>query len=428
MKKVAVIGSGISGTSAAYYLNKLGYDVYLFESGSHFGGHTHTIDLEFEGQRMPVDTGFLVHNDRTYPNLIDFFEELKIETHLSEMSFSVVRRTDDITWAGTNIFTVFAQPGNLFSMRFFRFLKEVLRFNKESKKYLLEYEGKPELTLDEMLIKKGYTEDFKNWYLLPMGGCIWSSPTNEMLNFPAYTFLIFCLNHGLLQIFKRPQWKTVLNGCRTYIEKALSQIDNKFLNEPVLEVVSEDNKLKLITEKRIEYFDYCLICSHPPQTLEIFKNADFLTKNLLSKFKYQKNIAVLHFDESVLPREKIAWAAWNYLSTELTSGNDKVSVSYLINKLQPLPVEKAVIVTLNPASKIEKNKVVKEINYQHPLFSIDAIMAQREIVNIQGRQGVYFSGAWLRYGFHEDGILSSKSVINKLLKDDEKNEELLRIL
>jgi len=428
MKKVAVIGSGISGTSASYYLNKLGYDVYLFESGSYFGGHTNTVDLDFEGQRIPVDTGFLVHNDRTYPNLIDFFEELKIETHLSDMSFSVVRRTDDITWAGTNILTVFTQPRNLFSMRFYRFLKEVLRFNKESKKYLIEYEGKPELTLNEMLIKKDYSEDFKNWYLLPMGGCIWSSPTNEMLNFPAYTFLIFCLNHGLLQIFKRPQWKTVLNGCRTYIETALSQIDNKFLNEPVLEVVSEDNKLKLITEKRIEYFDYCLICSHPPQTLEIFKNADFLTKNLLSKFKYQKNKAVLHFDESVLPREKIAWAAWNYLSTESTSGNDKVSVSYLINKLQPLPVEKAVIVTLNPASKIEKNKVVKEINYQHPLFSIDAIMAQREMVNIQGRQGVYFSGAWLRYGFHEDGILSSKSVINKLLKDDEKNEELLRIL
>ena len=428
MKKVAVIGSGISGTSAAYYLNKLGYDVYLFESGSYFGGHTNTIDLDFEGQKIPIDTGFLVHNDRTYPNLIDFFEELKIETQLSEMSFSVDSRTDNITWAGTNILTVFAQPKNLLSIRFYRFLKQVLRFNKESKRYLLEYERKPELTLDEMLIKNKYSEDFKNWYLLPMGGCIWSSPSNEILKFPAYTFLIFCSNHGLLQIFKRPQWKTVLNGCRTYIEKALSQIDNKFLNEPVLEVISEENKLKLITEKRIEYFDYCLICSHPPQTLEIFKNADYLTKNLLSKFKYQKNKAVLHFDESVLPREKIAWAAWNYLSTESTSGNDKVSVSYLINKLQPLPVEKAVIVTLNPASKIEKNKVVKEINYQHPLFSKDAIRAQREMVNIQGRQGVYFSGAWLRYGFHEDGILSSKSVINKLLKDDEKNEELLRIL
>jgi predicted NAD/FAD-binding protein len=428
MKKVAVIGSGISGTSAAYYLNKLGYDVYLFESGSYFGGHTNTIDIDFEGKKFPVDTGFLVHNDRTYPNLLDFFEELKIETQLSEMSFSVVSRTDNITWAGTNILTVFAQPKNLLSMRFYRFLKEVLRFNKESKKYLLEYESKPELTLDEMLIKKEYSEDFKNWYLLPMGGCIWSSPTDEMLNFPAYTFLIFCLNHGLLQIFRRPQWKTVSNGSRTYIEKALSQIDNKFLNEPVLEVIAEDNSLKLITEKRIEHFDYCLLCTHPPQGLEIFKNADLLTKALLSKFKYQKNKAVLHFDESVLPRKKIAWAAWNYLSTESTSGKDTVSVSYLINKLQRLPIEKAVIVTLNPASKIDKDKVVREINYQHPLFTKDAIMAQRELGNIQGRQGVYFSGAWLRYGFHEDGILSSKSVINKLLKDDGKNKGLLRIL
>ena len=160
MKKVAVIGSGISGTSASYYLNKLGYDVHLFESGSHFGGHTNTIDLDFDGQRIPVDTGFLVHNDRTYPNLIDFFEELKIETHLSDMSFSVVRKTDNIIWAGTNILTVFTQPRNLFSMRFYRFLKEVLRFNKESKKYLLEYEGKPELTLDELLKNQEYSEDF----------------------------------------------------------------------------------------------------------------------------------------------------------------------------------------------------------------------------------------------------------------------------
>ena len=428
MKKVAVIGSGISGTSAAYYLNKLGYDVHLFESGSYFGGHTNTIDIDIEGQKIPIDTGFLVHNDRTYPNLIEFFEELKIETQLSEMSFSVVSRTDDITWAGTNILTVFAQPKNLLSMRFYRFLKEVLRFNKESKKYLLEYESNPELTLDEMLIKKKYSEDFKNWYLLPMGGSIWSSPTEEILNFPAYTFLIFCLNHGLLQIFRRPQWKTVSNGSRTYIEKALSYIENKFLNEPVLEVVAEGNNLKVITEKRVENFEYCLMCTHPPETLKIFKNADLLTKEQLSKFKYQNNKAVLHYDVSVLPRKKIAWAAWNYLSSGSINRKDTISVSYLINKLQILPIEKAVIVTLNPASKIDDNKVVKEISYAHPLFSKDIIMAQRKLVNIQGRQGVYFSGAWLRYGFHEDGILSSKSVINKMLEDDGKNEGLLRIL
>ena len=428
MKKVAVIGSGISGTSAAYYLNKLGYDVYLFESGSYFGGHTNTIDVDFEGQRVPVDTGFLVHNDRTYPNLIDFFNELNIETHLSEMSFSVVRRIDNITWAGTNILTVFAQAKNLFSIRFYRFLKEVLRFNKESKKYLLEYEGKPELTLNEMLIKKEYSEDFKNWYLLPMGGCIWSSPTNEMLKFPAYSFLRFCLNHGLLQIFNRPQWKTVLNGCKTYVDKALNGIDKKFLNEPVLEVISENNKVKLITDQRIENFDYCVMCSHTPETLEMFKSADFETKDLLSKFKFQKNEAVLHLDESVLPEKKIAWASWNYLSTESTCGNDSVSVSYLINKLQPLPFKKSVIVTLNPVSNIDNNKIIKRISYQHPIFSIETILAQREIGNIQGRQRVYFSGAWLRYGFHEDGILSSKSDINKLLEDDGKNKRLLRVL
>ena len=428
MKKVAVIGSGISGTSAAYYLNKLGYNVYLFESGSYFGGHTNTIDVDFEGQRVPVDTGFLVHNDRTYPNLIDFFNELNIETHLSEMSFSVVRRIDNITWAGTNILTVFAQAKNLFSIRFYRFLKEVLRFNKESKKYLLEYEGKPELTLNEMLIKKEYSEDFKKWYLLPMGGCIWSSPTNEMLKFPAYSFLRFCLNHGLLQIFNRPQWKTVLNGCKTYVDKALNGIDKKFLNEPVLEVISENNKVKLITDQRIENFDYCVMCSHTPETLEMFKSADFETKDLLSKFKFQKNEAVLHLDESVLPEKKIAWASWNYLSTESTCGNDSVSVSYLINKLQPLPFKKSVIVTLNPVSNIDNNKIIKKISYQHPIFSIETILAQREIGNIQGRQSVYFSGAWLRYGFHEDGILSSKTVINKLLEDDGMNEGFLKVL
>ena len=236
------------------------------------------------------------------------------------------------------------------------------------------------------------------------------------------------MNHGLLQIFRRPQWKTVLNGCKTYIEKAISRIDNKFLNEPVLKIISEGNKLKLITEKRIEYFDYCLMCSHPPQILEIFKNIDFLTKDLLSKFKYQKNKAILHFDESVLPRKKIAWASWNYLSTESTCGNDSVSVSYLINKLQDLPFKKSVIVTLNPVSKIDNNKIIKKISYQHPIFSIETLLAQRKIGNIQGRQRVYFSGAWMRYGFHEDGILSTKTVINKLLEDDGINEGFLKVL
>jgi len=428
MKKVAVIGSGISGTSAAYYLNKLGYDVSLFESDSYFGGHTNTVDVEVDGLRLSVDTGFLVHNDRTYPNLIDFFNELKIETYPSDMSFSVTRKTDDITWAGTNLLTVFAQAKNLYSMRFYKFLKEVLRFNKNSRNYLYECGGKLEITLEDILTEKRYSEDFKKWYLLPIGGCIWSSPTNEMLKFPAYSFLRFCLNHGLLQIFNRPQWKTVLNGCKTYTDKALNEIDNKFLNEPVLEVISENNKVKLITDQRIENFDYCVMCSHPPETLEMLKSADFETKDLLSKFKFQKNEAVLHLDESVLPEEKIAWASWNYLSTKSIDGNDSVSVSYLINKLQPLPFKKSVIVTLNPISNIDNKKIIKKISYQHPIFSTETILAQDKFKKIQGRKGIYFSGAWMRNGFHEDGILSTKKIINLLLGNESKNRNLIEVL
>lgn len=205
MKKIAIIGSGIAGTSAAHYLQKLGFDISLFEAGEYFGGHTNTIDVPVDGKMVPIDTGFLVHNDRTYPNLIEFFKELNIAVHPSEMSFSVARKSDHIMWAGTNLFTVFAQFKNLLSKRFYCFLKEVLHFNKMSKTYLKESEIRMNLTLGELLKEKGYSQDFLNWYLLPMGGCIWSSPTNEMLQFPANTFLIFCMNHGLLQIFNRPK-------------------------------------------------------------------------------------------------------------------------------------------------------------------------------------------------------------------------------
>tara|TARA_B100000700_G_scaffold305552_1_gene379648 strand:+ start:94 stop:1380 length:1287 start_codon:yes stop_codon:yes gene_type:complete len=428
MKKIAIVGSGISGTSAAYYLSKMGYIVSIFEKENYFGGHTNTINVKLDNQKIPVDTGFLVHNDRTYPNLVDFFEELKIKTHSSEMSFSVVRNIDNIIWSGSNLFTVFAQKKNLFSLRFYKFLKEVLRFNNESKKYILEFKGNFEITLGELLSKNKYSEDFKNWYLLPMGGCIWSSPTNEILKYSALIFLSFCLNHGLLQIFGRPSWKTILNGCKNYIEKALVSVENKYLNEPVLKAVSVDGKIKLLTKKRTASFDYCLFCCHPPQTLKILENLDIKLKALLSKFEFQKNTAVLHFDESVLPGKKIAWSAWNYLSTKSSSGNDAVSVSYLINKLQPISTTKSIIVTLNPVTKIDKKKIVKVIDYEHPLFNNKTVLAQKDIMNMQGSRGLYFSGAWLRYGFHEDGILSTKKILNQLLEFDGNSRKMLKIL
>ena len=428
MKKIAIIGSGISGVSATYYLNKLGYDVSLFEAGNYFGGHTNTIDIELEGKILPIDTGFLVHNDRTYPNLIHFFNELNINTHQSEMSFSVDKESDQLVWAGTNLFTVFAQVKNLFSLKFYKFLREVLRFNKNSDNYLIMTKDKLNLTLGAMLDDLGYSKEFRDWYLLPMGGCIWSTPTKEMLEFPAYTFLIFCKNHGLLQIFNRPVWKTVSNGCRTYVEKSLTKIEKKFINEPVLEVSKSDKLVLVKTKNRKELFDYCIMCTHPPETLKIFQSIDNETKALLSNFKYQKNSAVLHLDESILPKNKKAWASWNYSSVKTSETGDGISVSYLINKLQPLPTNKTVIVTLNPVSPIDENKIIKKIDYEHPVFSTESILAQSKMNSVQGRENVYFSGAWMRYGFHEDGILSTKIIINKLLADDGRSDELLDIL
>lgn len=428
MKKLAIIGSGISGVSAAYYLNKFGYDVSVFEAGSYFGGHTNTIELNIDGVINAVDTGFLVHNNRTYPNLIDFFNELDIKTHPSEMSFSVMRISDNLVWAGSNLLTVFAQIKNIFNPRFYRFLKEVIHFNKHSKSYLDESRQKLNLTLGDLLKDKGYSADFQHWYLLPMGGCIWSSPTNEMLDFPAYTFLTFCTNHGLLQISDRPQWKTVMNGCHSYVKKVLSGIDKKYLNEAVISVNVEDGKVKLVTKNRQEIFDYCFFCTHPPETLKMLKVDDEEIKKCLFNFKYQKNQAVLHFDESVLPKNKLTWSAWNYLSTRTEDTHDAVSVSYLINKLQPLSTKKSVIVTLNPVTKISEDKVAKVIEYEHPLFTNEAILSQEKMKSLQGRHGLYFSGAWMRYGFHEDGILSSKEVIKEFLKQSGDNSERLKIL
>lgn len=428
MKKIAIIGSGIAGVSSAYYLNKLGYDVSLFEAGSYFGGHTNTVDINIDGKVIPVDTGFLVHNDRTYPNLIDFFSELSVETFNSDMSFSVERKSENLIWSGTNLFTVFAQFKNLFRPRFHRFLKEVLRFNKNSKEYLAECEGNLDITLGQLLKDKGYSDDFQKWYLLPMGGCIWSTPMSEMLLFPAYTFLVFSMNHGLLQIFNRPQWRTVLNGCRSYVEKALVDIEKKYLNEPVSSVTESGDKLIVLTSEREEEFDYCILATHPPQTLSILKNLDHSAKSLLEEFKYQPNEAVLHLDKNILPEKKIAWAAWNYLSSKKEGEDEAVSVSYLINMLQPLPVKDPVIVTLNPVVSIEEEKIIKRIKYEHPLFSSSAIKAQKSIEDLQGEKGIFFAGAWLRYGFHEDGILSAKKAIQSLLIKEDKSVSLMEIL
>ncbi len=429
MKKIAVVGSGIAGVATSYYLNKLGYEVSLFEAGDHFGGHTHTHQIEFKGTSFPVDTGFLVHNDRTYPNLIDFFKELNISTHSSDMSFSVYEPNDNITWAGTNLMTLFGQYRNILSPRFYRFVAEIIKFNKASSHYLELSEKEIDLSLGDLLERFNYSDRFKRWYLLPMGGCIWSTPIDKMLSFPAHAFLRFCMNHGLLQVTDRPQWKTVKEGCKTYVDKALSDIDQKYLKREVESVMPFEEGVLLKTIEKEEFFDACFFCCHPPQTLEILKDMDIDTRNILSQFTYQKNTAVLHWDKSILPSKRF-WSAWNYRSQECLEykENASVSVSYLINMLQPLPVDDPVIVTLNPVSLIDPDKVWKELEYEHPIFDGAAVKAQESVANIQGKGNLFFSGAWMRYGFHEDGIWSAKIALNQFLEKENHEKGLIKVL
>lgn len=415
-KKIAVIGSGIAGVASAYYLQRAGYQVSLFEAGSYFGGHTNTVDVSLDGHTFPVDTGFLVHNDRTYPNLVPFFEELGVEVHLSNMSFSVQHIAQQLYWAGTDLNTVFAQRKNLFNPRFYRFLKEIVRFNKNAQLYLQRCKTDLDITLRDLLEIEKFSTDFRNWYLLPMGGSIWSTPIAKMLDFPAYTFLQFSMNHGLLQLTDRPQWKTVVGGCRTYVNTALAKVDRKFLNEPVLSIQPKGNGVELATTQREELFDACIVCTHPPQTIQMLSGINESVLSVLRSFRYQHNMAVLHTDESILPPKR-AWSAWNYTAADDKDGSELVSVSYLINMLQPLPTKKAVVVTLNPSKPINPDHIIKTISYEHPLFDSQAVMAQQRVNELQGTDGIYFAGAWMRYGFHEDGIISAKWAVNKLFKN-----------
>lgn len=414
--KIAVIGSGIAGLASAYYLQRAGYKVSLFEAGSYFGGHTNTVDVSLDGHTFPVDTGFLVHNDRTYPNLVPFFEELGVEVHLSNMSFSVQHIAQQLYWAGTDLNTVFAQRKNLFNPRFYRFLKEIVRFNKNAQFYLQRCQADPDITLRDLLEIERYSADFSNWYLLPMGGSIWSTPITKMLDFPAYTFLQFSMNHGLLQLTDRPQWKTVVGGCRTYVNTALAKVDRKFLNEPVLSIQPKSNGVELTTAHRTEMFDACIVCTHPPQTVQMLSGVNESIISVLRSFRYQPNMAVLHTDASILPPKR-AWSAWNYTAADDQDGSELVSVSYLINMLQPLPTKEAVVVTLNPVKPINPDQIIKTISYEHPLFDSQAVMVQQRVNELQGSQCIYFAGAWMRYGFHEDGIISAKWAVNKLFEN-----------
>jgi predicted NAD/FAD-binding protein len=423
-KKIAIVGSGISGLAVAHSL-KGQADISLFEAGDYFGGHANTVDISLPTPQgmvtHGVDTGFLVYNERTYPNLIKLFAELDVETSLSDMSFSVQapRAWGDeaLEWSGSNLDTVFAQRRNLMRPQFYKMLLDVLRFNKLCTQIAVQQnETAMRQPLSEFLKQHQFGKAFQNWYFLPMMGCIWSCPTDQMLAFPVATMIRFCHNHGLLQISNRPRWFTVTGGSRNYVQKIVKGISDKRLNTPVQLIERDDQGVRVVTQSAAERFDEVVICTHSDQALRMLRAPSESETNHLSAIRYQDNVAVLHTDDSVLPSRRKAWAAWNYARAESEDQeSSRVCLHYLLNKLQPLPYEQAVVVSLNPAQNIDPAKVIRSFEYAHPVFDLAAIEAQKHIQGIQGQQHTWYAGAWLGYGFHEDGLKSGLAVAKELL-------------
>jgi uncharacterized protein len=444
--KVAIIGSGIAGLAAAHTLRGL-VNITLFEADTYFGGHTHTVDITLPTLQGPlthgVDTGFLVMNERTYPNLIALFKELGIATARSEMSFSVQAfnamnrngNSDALEWSGSSLNTVFAQRRNLLNWRFLNMLREVLRFNKLATRLALNgNDGELRQSLGDFLQNHHFSAEFCDWYLLPMLACIWSCPAAQMLQFPVATMIRFCHNHGLVQTTNRPQWWTVQGGARQYVKNITARIADKRLNTPVLSVQRHsagqnrtDGQISVSTRKGSETFDKVIIATHSDQGLALLNSPSALERHTLNAIKYQSNRAVLHTDTSVLPTRRAAWAAWNYerAATAASSatgdpGHSKsagVCLHYLINRLQPLPWPQPVLVSLNPIRTIDPAHILGEYDYAHPVFDLAAMAAQRDVPKLQGNQGTYFCGAWMGYGFHEDGLKAGVAAARQLLQD-----------
>ncbi len=412
-RRIAVIGSGIAGLSAAWLLARE-HAVTLFEANDYLGGHSHTVDVALDGISAPVDTGFLVFNDCTYPNLTALFEQLDVESCASDMSFSVRIEAENLEWAGSSVSTLFAQWRNLVRPAFWGMLADIARFNRAATVIARAGQGAAG-SLGDFLDAGRYGRAFRDWYLLPMAGAIWSCPTATMLDYPLQTFLAFCANHGLLQISDRPQWRTVVGGSRNYVARMAEGIPDIRLNTPVTGIARQTDRVALrLHPGKVESFDEVVLACHSDQALRLLADADEDEHAVLGAIHYQDNEVILHSDRSFLPRKRLAWSAWNYHAECAAPAGRPVGVSYLINMLQPLPFKQPVVVTLNPGQQLRSENVIDRYTYAHPVFDRAAISAQARLPQLQGRRNTWFCGAWAGYGFHEDGLKAGMAVAASL--------------
>lgn len=409
--KIAIIGSGISGNTLAYHLNS-NHQITLFESNSRVGGHSHTHKIEIFNQKLNVDTGFIVFNKKTYPHFLNLLHELKVPYENSAMSFSVKDSQKDFEYNGTNLNALFAQRKNLISPTFYKMIKEILRFNKNSTLLLKNNE---EISLGEYLDQEAYSDFFKKYYILPMGSAIWSSDVKTMMTFPAKFFVRFFDNHGMLNINDRPQWLTITGGSINYVKKLISPFEKNIkLNSQIKSVERKNDHVAIQFHDRTERFDWVFFACHSDEALKLIKSPTQDEKNVLKAIPYTDNEVILHFDERFMPRRKLAWAAWNYHVTEDSSS--PVSLTYNMNILQNLKTNVPVLVTLNPQEKIDKHKIIKKLSYAHPQYSLKSIEAQSKHHLISGVNRTSFAGAYWGNGFHEDGVKSAIDAIEQFNK------------
>nr|WP_229837784.1 FAD-dependent oxidoreductase [Cellvibrio zantedeschiae] len=412
MKKIAIIGSGISGLTAAYYLNKH-FDICLYEADSRLGGHTATKKVHVQGQDYLIDTGFIVFNDWTYPNFIHLMNELGVESQATDMGFSVFSPEQHFEYAGTNLATLFAQKRNLFSLKHWRMLRDIVRFNKEAVIDLDEGNLAPNESLGNYLRRKNYSDAFVERYLIPMGSAIWSATQGVMLAFPLEFFIRFFKNHGLLNITNRPQWRVIKGGSFAYIDPLTKSFKDKIkLNSPVTRAIRNKASVSIICNGESNEFDEVVFACHSDQALAILTDASDDERTLLGNIHYQKNSVVLHTDTRLLPQRKTTWSSWNYL---LQRNNSLPPIlTYSMNILQGIKSATEFCVTLNADDKIDPQKILGKYEYSHPVFSQEAMEAQAAWPLINAVNRTWFCGAYWFNGFHEDGVKSALRVVKAL--------------
>ena len=406
--KIAVIGSGISGLSAAYYLSKK-FKVDLYEKEDHFGGHSYTYDIKDNQKILPVDLGFIVFNELTYPNLINFFQELKAPYEKSNMSFAVSVKDTNVEYAGKNLSSIFSNKKNIFNIHFLKMIREIISFYKTAPQLLNN--DIQNTSLGDYLDQSKISEYFKNYHIIPMVAAIWSMPFSKAKDMPLKLFLNFFINHGLFKLKDRPQWFTVAGRSKSYVSKILPEISGEYYkNYKVKKITRSENNVRINIGANDDFVDYdgVVLACHANESLALLSEPSEQEKNILSEFQYVTNNAFLHTDEQLMPKNKLAWSSWNSISKQdLTN----TCVTYWLNLLQNLNTDKNYFLTLNPIQSIEPEKVIKKVIFTHPYFNLKNTNLQKDLKLLQGKNRTWFCGSYFGYGFHEDGLKSALEVV-----------------